>query len=241
MSNNWIILGVCHSGTTIMQKTLITQPGMSGLLDPDEVNKYRESLPDVNNLKNISNFVWKHPWCGGGWAENTARFLINLVKNCDTDIQSKQNVVFMHRPTVEIICSFLLRINKNDQLLDPFNKNKKQTIKTVQNQIAYINWYNSTREWFKLNFQGNIHCVDLLEFTTNTSEVLHDFGFNNSRILGKELGKKTRPQKDHEDLRAWQANLKPNPKIIRRDFSQHIHSSWLEYISAQIANYSPNL
>ena len=86
MSNNWIVLGVCHSGTTIMQKTLITQPGMSGLLDPGRINKYRESLPDVNNLKNISNFVWKHPWCVGGWAENTARFLINLVRNCDTDI-----------------------------------------------------------------------------------------------------------------------------------------------------------
>ena len=80
MSNNWIILGVHHSGTTIMQKTLIDQPGMSGSIDPDAINKYRESLPDVDNLKNISNRVWKHPWTGGGWAENTVRFLIRLMK-----------------------------------------------------------------------------------------------------------------------------------------------------------------
>ena len=233
MSNNWIILGVHHSGTTIMQKTLITQPGMSGDVDDQCINKYRESLPNLDNLENISNRVWKHPWTGQ-WAENTVRFLLRLLKDCDEDIQSEQNVIFMNRPAIEIICSFLLRTNKQGQMLKPFADDKKQTINMIQKQIVYIDWYHSTKKWFEMKFPGNTYYVDLLQFASNPNDVMRILGFHDSKIVGERLGGKERPT-DHEHLRAWQSELKPNPRAIQQDFTQHIHSSWLDYISTQIA------
>lgn len=218
----FFVVGLEHSGTSIVQKTLADQNGFTteclanGNLgehapydDYSSGQVYKFAVSNFDRPPNLA-FKWLHTKYG----------------------KCAMQIIFMERDAIEWACSRVKRqLSEKQHDLDInelklYGENAKEYIEKSYNLYKeYGNKKNEVKD-FCDNNDLNISYVDLklVDFAKNPKRFLEKIGFKNPLIENRNNDRNinlAREKNDHELLRINQINASPNPNLIRSNFDFH--------------------